>query len=77
MSKPKSMEYVLSGITPESQALCLWDGRSFRQADLDSMLAAAKRWPNRAAVERFIAKEKAAGSDWQYGILPVARKEGA
>lgn len=70
---PGCVEFMLGGVMGNG-TLCLYDGRaggSFIMGATDAVRAVAKRWKTRAGVERFIAKETAAGSNWTYTILMV------
>lgn len=73
-------DYLLGGI--HDLGFCIFNGTNwspvfFHQGTTPDQIAAtphrARRWKTRRGIERFIAAEKAAGSDWQYVIIPVFR----
>lgn len=71
---PERTEFMLGGVAPRTSLLCLYDGRSggsFIMGATGEAMRVAKRWKTRAGIERFIARERAAGSDWTYTILMV------
>lgn len=69
---PLKLEYVLGGISGLS--LSLYDGGFFQSVapTPDGIpFGRARRWKTYAGIQRFIRKERAAGSDWQYVVIPV------
>jgi hypothetical protein len=74
-------DYILGGVHAD-HGLCTFNGTHwspvfFHQGSTPEQIATTpqrpRRWKTRSGITRFIAAEKAAGSDWTYVIIPVLR----